>query len=364
VSERRAGRAKRVAAAAICVAAAAGCDAVRPTSDRGVASPAETLTVRAAPNVFDGASAQAPAPVALRASGSTRPTVTWSSGDRRIALVNREGLVVGRAPGTSVVMASLDGRASFTTVQVVPPSDGAIRLIAHRGFMRRFPENTLVAVRGAFDEGADAVEEDVRQSADRVPGEMHDETVDRTTNGTGAVRGLSTAELGTLDACARAAGDPPPCAVPLMSDVLREARGRGGVLLHLYGRYTNDDLERMLAAVRAAGMDRETIFISFDFGVLRALRQLDQVASLGYLTERPPAPIVVDALGRMAPIVELQSAAADPARTREYLSAASRRRQDAAVWVAWNQDQARQAVALGFRTIIADVPIDRTRLLP
>jgi hypothetical protein len=66
----------------------------------------------------------------------------------------------------------------------------------------------------------------------------------------------------------------------------------------------------------------------------------------------------------MAPIVELQAAAADPTRTREYLADASQRRHDAGVWVVWNQEQARQAVALGFRSLIADVPIDRAALLP
>jgi hypothetical protein len=73
---------------------------------------------------------------------------------------------------------------------------------------------------------------------------------------------------------------------------------------------------------------------------------------------------MIDALGRMAPIVELRTARADSTATRAYLAAAVARRQEAGVWVAWNQLQAQQAAALGFRTIIADVPIDRNTLLP
>jgi glycerophosphoryl diester phosphodiesterase len=280
-----------------------------------------TLVVSAAPNVFADAPVQAPVPDLSRAS-TTR--ASWLSADRAVALVNRDGMVVGRSPGTALLAASIEGRPSFTLVRVVPQDVPPIRIIAHRGFMRRFPENTLVAVRGSFDEGADAVEVDVRLSADRVPVVMHDETVDRTTNGRGAVSTLTVAELATLDACARVAAPHPPCAIPLMSDVLRAARGRGGVLLHLYGKYTATDLERMLATVREAGMDRATIFISFDYGVLRSIRQLDAVVALGFLTNRPPAPDVVDALGRMAPIVELQSAVTEPALVREYLRDASR----------------------------------------
>ena len=327
-------------------------------------APAETLMVSAAPNVFTAAAAQAPAPTPLDSTDMAGTTASWWSDDPHIALVNQRGMVVGRVPGTTMVQAALGERTSYTTVQVVPHADSPIRIIAHRGFMRRFPENTLVAVKGAFDNGADAVEVDIRLSADGVPVVMHDETVDRTTNGHGAVNALHAAAMATLDACARWAGTQPPCAVPLMTDVLREAHGRGGVLLHLYGSYSDDDLEGLLAAVHEADMDRETIFICFDYAVLMSLRQLDPVVALGFLTTHPPESKLIDALGRIAPIVELQAAIADSTPTREYLLDAGRQNQDVGVWVAWNQEMAKQAVSLGFRTLIADVPIDRAALLP
>jgi glycerophosphoryl diester phosphodiesterase len=323
----------------------------------------ETLTVLAAPNVFRAASAQATAPLVVDAGASPDTSTRWSSGDRRIAVVNQVGMVVGRTRGSTIVGATRDGQWSFTNVQVVPPADAPIHIIAHRGFMRRFPENTLVAVRGSFDQGADAVEVDIRLSADGVPVVMHDATVDRTTDGHGAVNTLTAAQLAALNACAHATGFA-PCAVPLMSDVLREAYGRGGLLLHLYGSYTISDLEKLLSAVRDAGMDRDVIFICFDYPVLAALRQLDQVAGLGYLTDRPPPPKVIDQLGRAAAIVELQTARADSTATRAYLADVSRQQQDIGVWVAFSQAQTEQAVALGFRTILADVPIDRSRLQP
>lgn len=345
------------------IAAAGGCEAMLPRLETiGGPTLPETLTVSASPNVFAAASAQADSPPASIDVADT--AATWAIADSRIALVNQSGMVVGRTPGTTTVQASRGSRMSFTTVRVVPPEDPRIRIVAHRGFMRKYPENTLLAVRKSFDEGADAVEVDIRLSADGVPVVMHDVTVDRTTDGRGTVSALTAAELTMLDACARAAVDLPPCPVPLMSEVLREAHGRGGVVLHLYGTYTSDDLHKMLVAVRDAGMDRETIFISFDYPVLRTIRELDPVAALGYLTTRTPAPTLLDALGRTAALVELQTAAADPALTRDYLTAATQRQHDVGVWVAWNQVQAKQAVDLGFRYVIADVPIDRAALLP
>lgn len=73
-------------------------------------------------------------------------------------------------------------------------------VLAHRGGADLAPENTLVAFQNAVNLGADALELDVHTSADGTVVVMHDDTVDRTTDGTGAVHGLTLAELRQLDA--------------------------------------------------------------------------------------------------------------------------------------------------------------------
>lgn len=73
-------------------------------------------------------------------------------------------------------------------------------IIAHRGSMVLAPENTLLALQGALDLGADAIEVDVRASADGHLVVIRDETVDRTTDGSGSVSALTLAELQALDA--------------------------------------------------------------------------------------------------------------------------------------------------------------------
>lgn len=73
-------------------------------------------------------------------------------------------------------------------------------LIGHRGASGELPENTLAAFDRALEEGADALELDVRLSRDGVPVVIHDSTVDRTTGGRGAVHDLLLAELRLLDA--------------------------------------------------------------------------------------------------------------------------------------------------------------------
>jgi glycerophosphoryl diester phosphodiesterase len=83
-------------------------------------------------------------------------------------------------------------------------SDPAARIVvAHRGTSAHFPENTAAAFDHALSLGVDAIEFDLRVSRDGIVVVIHDATVDRTTNGTGAVADLTLAELKQLDAGAR-----------------------------------------------------------------------------------------------------------------------------------------------------------------
>ena len=73
-------------------------------------------------------------------------------------------------------------------------------VIAHRGGMGRWPENTLFAFERALAAGADVLEMDLQSSRDDVLMVIHDATVDRVTDGTGAVREFTRAELQAFDA--------------------------------------------------------------------------------------------------------------------------------------------------------------------
>jgi glycerophosphoryl diester phosphodiesterase len=82
-----------------------------------------------------------------------------------------------------------------------PLLDPAARLvIAHRGSSAEAPENTLPAFEAAVARGADAIELDVRLTADGAPVVIHDATLDRTTDRTGPVAALTLAELRAVDA--------------------------------------------------------------------------------------------------------------------------------------------------------------------
>ncbi len=163
--------------------------------------------------------------------------------------------------------------------------------IAHRGFSRRFPENTLAAFAAAVDAGAQMIELDVSLSKDRQLVVMHDAAVDRTTSGGGAVRTLTLEQLQTLDAGswfdARFNGE----RVPTLEQVLDLARGRILVNIEIKpeafeANGAADAVERQVVElVRAKGMTGDVLVSSFEWQILDNLRRLDPTIALGLLSD-------------------------------------------------------------------------------
>lgn len=161
----------------------------------------------------------------------------------------------------------------LTTITDFLEPGGRVRVIAHRGFSAVAPENTLAAVRAAIEVGADMAEIDVTLSADGHVVVIHDETLDRTTDGRGEVADFRLAELKTLDAGAwfgpRFTGE----RIPTLDEVLAEVRGR--ILLNVeikseaVGRGIVDEVA---AAVQVRRMSDRVIVSSFSPTALEAMR--------------------------------------------------------------------------------------------
>ena len=103
--------------------------------------------------------------------------------------------------------------------------------VAHRGASAHAPENTLLAFERAIELGADMSELDLHLSRDGALVVMHDASVDHTTDGHGAIRDLSLAELKRLDA---GQGQ----RVPTLPEVIDLVRGRSGLYLELTAQGT------------------------------------------------------------------------------------------------------------------------------
>lgn len=72
-------------------------------------------------------------------------------------------------------------------------------VIGHRGFRAQFPENTTISFLKAIEHGADGIECDIQKTKDNEYVIIHDETIDRTSNGTGKISEINLADLKKLN---------------------------------------------------------------------------------------------------------------------------------------------------------------------
>ena len=140
-------------------------------------------------------------------------------------------------------------------------SDGLL-VIGHRGAAGLAPENTLAGFAAAVACGVDAVELDVHLTADGRLAVIHDERLDRTTDGSGPVAAMTFKALRRLDA---GAGE----RVPALEDVLDALPPRVAVNVELKGKGTAAAAARALAA-----LDRPIVVSAFDHAELARFHAL------------------------------------------------------------------------------------------
>lgn len=156
-------------------------------------------------------------------------------------------------------------------------------IIAHRGFLLQFPENTLVAFRKSLSLGASGVELDVQMSSDGVPVVIHDKTIDRTTNGHGPVSGMTFKQLRKYDAGIKFALAYRSEKIPSLREALWTIKGKGKVIIEVKETVNKAGLELVLKEIYMCGMEKWSTLISFDINQLEYLRQLDSNIVLGKL---------------------------------------------------------------------------------
>jgi len=172
--------------------------------------------------------------------------------------------------------------AGKTAEMIVPYWAGKfpVLVIAHRGYSGAAPENTLAAFRKAMEAGSDMMELDVRFSKDAQMVVIHDDTLDRTTNGRGKVSDYTLKELKQLDAGSWFAPQISSEQIPTLKEVLELAKGKIPVNIEIKddspGQYKITDLaDRALQEVKKAGMAGGVIFSSFYPSSLQRIKERD-----------------------------------------------------------------------------------------
>ncbi|MFJ9841553.1 glycerophosphodiester phosphodiesterase [Kitasatospora sp. NPDC101155] len=177
----------------------------------------------------------------------------------------------------------------------IRPAGTPMTVFGHRGAASAAPENTLVSDEVARRGGAEWIEDDVQPSRDGVPYVLHDDTVNRTTDGTGRVRDLTAAQLDALDAGSWFAPSYAGTRLPTLAAQLDDLRIRGGrLLLEIKGPHTRDEVARIVQVVREHGMTGRVFVQSFQEEALRHTRELAPELPLGLLRSTlDPDPVAI-----------------------------------------------------------------------
>lgn len=162
-------------------------------------------------------------------------------------------------------------------------------VVAHRGASAQLPENTMEAYRRAVELGADAIELDVHLTQDGQLAVIHDDTLDRTTDGTGSVAGFTMEALRRFDAgytFTDADGDFPfrgkGMTIPTLPEVLDWLPGGVGLVVEIKAREAADATVEALRDTPVRRADAVSV-ISFDEAAIDRAHELDPELATGYL---------------------------------------------------------------------------------
>src|ERR1700716_3247045 len=170
-------------------------------------------------------------------------------------------------------------------------ADGRVWVIGHRGAMGYCPENTFVSFERALELGADWIELDVHLTRDGALAVIHDESVDRTTDGHGLVRDHSLSELKLLDAGAWFGPGYAGQRIPTLEEVLAWAHSRGTIVdieIKNGPIFYRGIEEAVVKALDDSHMTEQVIVISFDHAAVQRVKSLDTRIATGVLYSGRP----------------------------------------------------------------------------
>ena len=236
-------------------------------------------------------------------------------------------------------------------------------IFAHRGASAYAPENTLAAFQLALQQGAPAIEFDVKLSADGQVVVIHDQTVDRTTDGAGNVAKLPLAALRELDAGSWLSGSFRGEKIPTLDEVF-ETLGKKllmNVELTNYATPFDALVPKVAHLVKKYGLESSVWFSSFFPHNLMKIARLLPSVPRGQLIWPGPTGGWQRAWGSL---IDLQ--AEHPWKgdiTAEYIKNAHARRRRIHAWTVNQPDELRRLQALHVDGIITDDPLTALKIV-
>lgn len=221
------------------------------------------------------------------------------------------GLVLVLVLGPAATRSS--AASMFGTLRA--PGEAAL-IAGHRGDRSVAPENTVAAFEAAIAGTMIFVETDVRLSADGIPVLIHDETVDRTTDGTGRVADLTLAQLTALDAGSWYGAAHAGARIPTLDQFLALlADSRKKALIELKGIWTAESAAVIDAMLSERGVRSRVVLASFEPQTLQALQAAASGVPRVLISRDLPADPVAEAarFGAIALVTNPAALERDPA---------------------------------------------------
>ena len=230
---------------------------------------------------------------------------------------------------------------------------GKYTRIAHRGYAGLAPENTMTAFTNAHQIGADILESDVQVTSDGYCVIIHDETVDRTSTGTGPVKEMTLAQLQALDNGSKFSPKFSSSRIPTFDELIKFAKPRFKTLYTEIKSYrTQSDINLMLSVISQNDADNLVNLSSFVFSDLAYVRARNKRIALGFLSTDWIAmlPAVATLGGDLTMIFDYGYILANPSAVAQCRASGV----DVAVYTVNNADRVSQLIGMGVTKIISN----------
>ena len=217
--------------------------------------------------------------------------VRWESNNIESATVDGNGVVTAHKTGTSIISAYVESGKKYDFEIKVYNSQtlqGLLnnkRLVSHRGYNETAPENTMSAFQKSYEYGYKYVETDVTFTADDVPVLLHDDSIDRTSNGSGKIGSLTYEYVRTLDFGSWKSEEYAGEKIPSFDEFMAFCSTHDiHPYVELKSNITQNRVYELLNIVDKYNMRDKTSWVSFSIEYFQYMKNADPKAELGLNT--------------------------------------------------------------------------------
>jgi glycerophosphoryl diester phosphodiesterase len=229
-------------------------------------------------------------------------------------------------------------------------------VVAHRGASGYAPENTLVSFLKAIELKADAVECDVHLSKDDVPIVIHDEKLNRTTNGEGYVKDYSLKELKSLNAGYRKrfADEFKDEKIPTLREVLETCKSKIGVVIEIKnGPLFYEGIEnKVVNLIKEFNMEDQVVISAFDHLTVKRIKSLSKDLVTAVIFSGCPVKPTLDGLLACADGLHLEWCYLKPSVIEE----AEKDNLFVNVWTVNTEENIKKMLLMNVNGVITDYP--------